>query len=164
MHPIFFPSMVFDCRHNIWNQTVFTAIPSLNLFHNITVTRTHQHLGKILKDIFFGFFFFFFKAEWHLGGHCTQANNILSPLSIDFHSSTQELNYIYCIVLFIINLRILSFSQVRFSLRLIQVFKRLGHPKHLLTPPTNNTAIFLPTLIDKESAYLESLSDIIFKV
>ena len=57
--------------------------------------------------------------------------------------------------LLIINLRILNFSQVWFSLRPIQVLECLGHSYHFLTPPTNNTAILLPTLIGKESASLE---------
>ena len=55
-HPIFFPYMVFECRHNIWNQLVSTAIPSPNSFRDITTTGTHQNLRKILKCIFFWFF------------------------------------------------------------------------------------------------------------
>ena len=55
-HPIFFPYMVFECRHNIWNQPVSTAIPSPNSFRDITSIGTHQYLGKNLKDVFFRFF------------------------------------------------------------------------------------------------------------
>ena len=64
--------------------------------------------------------------------------------------------------LFIINLRILSFSQVRFSLRPIQFFKHLGLPQPLPTPPTNSTTILLSNFTGKESASLEYLTDIIF--
>ena len=67
--------------------------------------------------------------------------------------------------LFIINLRILSFSQVEFSLRFIQFPKQLGLSQHLPTPPTDNTTILLPTLIGKKSASSEYLiGNIIFKI
>ena len=65
--------------------------------------------------------------------------------------------------LFIINLS-LSFSQVGFSLHPIQVLKHLRLPQHLPTPLTNSTPIFLPILSSKESASLEYLIDIIFKI
>ena len=38
------------------SQPVSTAIPSSNSFRDITTIGTHQHLGRILKDIFFFFF------------------------------------------------------------------------------------------------------------
>ena len=57
MHPKFFPYMVFKCHHNIRIQPVSRAIPSPNSFCDITMIGTHQHLGNIRKDIFFGFFF-----------------------------------------------------------------------------------------------------------
>ena len=60
---------------------------------------------------------------------------------------------------FIINLKILNFSQVEFSLHPIQIPKHLGLPQHLPTPPINNTTIPLPTLTGKESASLEYLID-----
>ena len=67
--------------------------------------------------------------------------------------------------LFISNLRILSFSQVGFSLCFIQVSKHLGFPQHLSTPSTNNTTILLPNLTGKKSAPLEYFIDnIIFKI
>ena len=66
--------------------------------------------------------------------------------------------------LFIIDLRSLSVIQVGFSLCPIQVLKRLGLPQHLPTLPTNNTTVLLPILIGKESASLEYLIDIIFKI
>ena len=34
--PYFFPYMVFEYQHNIRNQLISTAIPSLNTFHIIT--------------------------------------------------------------------------------------------------------------------------------
>ena len=111
-HPIFFPNMVFECRNNIRNQPVSTTISSPNSFRNITTIGTHQHLGKVLKEIFFG-------TVWHLDRHSTQANIILSSLSIDFHSYTQELVCMFSsdkFFLFITQLRILSLSQVGFTL------------------------------------------------
>ena len=67
--------------------------------------------------------------------------------------------------LFIINLRILSFIQVGFNLRFMQVPKHLDLPQHLATQPTNNTTILLPNLTGKKSASLEYLIDnIIFKI
>ena len=66
------------------------------------------------------------------------------------------------IFLFIINLRILSFSQVRFSLRPIQFLKHLGLPQPLPTPPTNSTTSLLSNFTGKESASLEYLIDITF--
>ena len=70
-HPIFFPFIVFECRHNI--QPVSTAIPSPNSFRNITTIETHQHFGKVLKDIF--------KTVWCSDKQSTQ----VSIISIDFH-------------------------------------------------------------------------------
>ena len=76
---IFFPDMVFESCHNIRNQPVSTGIPSLNSFHDIITIRTHQYLGKILKDIFSRFIF---KEVLHLDRHSTQGNIILFLLSI----------------------------------------------------------------------------------
>ena len=59
MHPIFNSNdiyMIFECCHNIRNQPISTAIPSPHSFHDNTLIVTYQHLGKILKDIFFIFF------------------------------------------------------------------------------------------------------------
>ena len=75
----FFPDMVFESCHNIRNQPVSTGIPSLNSFHDIITIRTHQYLGKILKDIFSRFIF---KEVLHLDRHSTQGNIILFLLSI----------------------------------------------------------------------------------
>ena len=97
----------------------------------------------------------------------TQANIILSPLGIRFHSCTQELVSMFSsnkFFLFIINLSILGFSQVGFSLRPKQVLKHLGHTQHLPTPPINNTTILFAILIGKESASLEYLIDTILKI
>ena len=67
--------------------------------------------------------------------------------------------------MFIITLRIPSFSQVGFSLHFIKVPKHLGLPQHLPTLPTKNTTILLPTLTGMKSAFLEYLIDnIIFKI
>ena len=55
-------------------KPVSTTIPSLNLFCNSSAVWAHQHLGKILKDIFC--WFCFLKAVWHLGRYNTEANNI----------------------------------------------------------------------------------------
>ena len=49
---IFLPFMVFECRHNIGNQHVSTAIRSPSSFCDITTIRKHQHLGEILKYAF----------------------------------------------------------------------------------------------------------------
>ena len=145
MNAMFSTYMAFECRHNIQNQPVSTAIPSPNSFRDITMIGTHQHFGKILKDIFS----FFFNTVWHLDGHNIQTNIIISPLSIGFHFYTQ----------------VSSFSQVGLSLSFIQVPKHLGLPQHLPTPPTNNTTILLPTLTCKKSASLEYLTDnIIFNI
>ena len=66
--------------------------------------------------------------------------------------------------LFIINVKILGFSQVGFILRFVQVPKHLCLLQHLPTTPTNNTTI-LPTLTGKKLASLEYLIDnIIFKI
>ena len=65
--------------------------------------------------------------------------------------------------LFIIYRRILSFSQIGFTLHPLSVLMHLGLPQHLPTLPTNNATILLPTLIGNESASLEYLIDIIFK-
>ena len=46
----------------------------------------------------------------------------------------------------------------------MQVLAHLGLPQHLPIPPTNNTTILLPILIDKESTFLEYLIDIICKI
>ena len=46
----------------------------------------------------------------------------------------------------------------------MQVLEHLGLPQHLPIPPTNNTTILLPILIDKESTFLEYLIDIICKI
>ena len=53
--PHIFPYMVLECCHNIRNQSVSTEIPSPNSFCDITSIGTHQHLGKILKYIFYFF-------------------------------------------------------------------------------------------------------------
>ena len=78
--------MVFECSNNIRNQLVSTAIPSPDLFCDITAIGTHQHFGKIRKDIFF----VFLNTVWHLQRHSTEANIIISPLIIGFHFFTQE--------------------------------------------------------------------------
>ena len=44
--------MVFECRHNILNQSVSTTIPSPTSFRNIITISKHQHFGKILKYVF----------------------------------------------------------------------------------------------------------------
>ena len=44
--------MVFECRHNILNQSVSTTIPSPTSFRNIVTISKHQHFGKILKYVF----------------------------------------------------------------------------------------------------------------
>ena len=129
--PHIFPYMVLECCHNIRNQFVSTEIPSPNSFCDIISIGTHQHLGKILKDIFY-----FFKTVWRLNRPSTQTNIILFLLSIAFHSYTQELVCIFHsnkFFLFIINLRILSFSQDGFNLRSIQILKYLALPK--ICPP-----------------------------
>ena len=108
-----FPYMVFECHHNIWNLPVSTAVPSSNSFRDITAIGTHQHLGKILKDIFFSR-----QYISNLHRYSTQLNIILSLLSIGFHSYTKEVCMFSSnkFLLFIINLRILSFRPVGFSL------------------------------------------------
>ena len=132
--------MVFECRHNIPNQPVSTAIPSPNSFRDITTKGTHQHFGKILKDIFFRFFLQDSMAQYVIFTHKNK------------------------FFLFIINLRILSFSRVGFSLSSIKVPKHYGLPQHLSTPPTNNTILLLLTPTGNESASLEYLIDTIFKI
>ena len=52
MQLIFLPYMVFECRHNIQNQTASTAIPSPSSIRDITTIGKHQHLGEILKYVF----------------------------------------------------------------------------------------------------------------
>ena len=68
------------------------------------------------------------------------------------------------VFLFIINLRILSFSQVGFSLCPIQILKHLNLPQHLPTPTTNNITILLPIPTGKEATYLEYLIDSILNI
>ena len=105
-HPIFFPFIVFECRHNI--QPVSTAIPSPNSFRNITKIETHQHFGKILKDIFFDF------SPRQYGAPTNKAHRqALLALIFIF-------TYIRKFFIFIINPRILSFSQIVFSFHPMQ--------------------------------------------
>ena len=47
------PCMVFECRHNIRNQTVSTTILFSSPFCNRTTTETHHDLVKILTYMFF---------------------------------------------------------------------------------------------------------------
>ena len=68
------------------------------------------------------------------------------------------------VFLFIINLRILSFSQVRFSLCPIQILKPFSLPQHLLTPIINNITILLAIPTGKEPTYLEYLIDSILNI
>ena len=68
------------------------------------------------------------------------------------------------VFLFVINLRILSFCQVRFSLCPIQILKDLSPPQHLLTPTTNNITILLPIPTGKEPTYLAYLIDSILYI
>ena len=49
---IFLPYMVFECRHNIRNQPLSTAIPSPSSLRDITMLRKYHHLG----DTFFPMF------------------------------------------------------------------------------------------------------------
>ena len=81
--------MVFECRHSIRNQPAPTTIPSPNLFRDITTIGTPQHVGEILKDVFF----VFFKTVWHVGRHSTQHRQILfyPLLVLVFIRNTQEL-------------------------------------------------------------------------
>ena len=65
--------MVFECCHNIRNQPVSTAIPSPSSFRDITTIGAYQHLGEILKDVFF----VFLKTVWHVDKHSTQHRHIL---------------------------------------------------------------------------------------
>ena len=140
--------MVFESRHNIQNQPLSTAIPSPTSFRETSPRQEHISIWiRFLKT--------FFQDSMGLR-HSTQANIILSLLSIGFHFYTQKLVYMLIsnkFFLFSINLRILSFSQVGFSLHPMQVLKHLGLPHHLPTTSTNNTTILLPTLIGKESAF-----------
>ena len=46
------PCMIFECRHNIRNQSVTTTIPSPSSFRDITTIRKHRHFGEILKYVF----------------------------------------------------------------------------------------------------------------
>ena len=76
MHTIFFPYIIFE--------PVSTAIPSPYSFRNIITIQTHQHFGKILKDIFL--LLLLFKTVWHSDKQGTQANII----STDFHFYTNK--------------------------------------------------------------------------
>ena len=148
-HAVFFPYIVFECRHNIRNQLVSTAIPSLNSFRDITTTETHQHFGKILTDIFFDFS----SRQYGTPTNKAHRQTLLTLIFIFTH-----INKFF---LFINNPIILSFSQILFSLHPIQDPKHLGFPQQLPTPPTSNATIFLPTFTGKDPAsplYLISLS------
>ena len=149
---IFFPYIVFEYHHDIRNQHVSTAIPSPNSFRDVTTIETHQHFGKILKDIFIDF------SSRHYGTSTNKAHRqtILALIFIFTH-----INKFF---LFIINPRILSFSQIVFSLHPIQDPKHLGLPQQFPTPPTNNTTTLLPTLIDKDPASPLYLIYTIFKI
>ena len=46
----------------------------------------------------------------------------------------------------------------------MQVLEHLGLPQHLPIPDRNNTTILLPTLIGKESTFLEYVIDIICEI
>ena len=147
--------MVFKCCHNIRNQPVSTAGPSPSSFHDITTIGTHHHLGEILKDVFS----YVFSRQYCIW--IKQHRQILFfPLPDWFlFVLTRTSLYIQLqqVFLFIINLRILSFSQVRFSLCPIQILKHFSLPQHLPTPTTNNITILLPIPTGKEPAYLECL-------
>ena len=76
----------------------------------------------------------FFKTVLHIDQYSQD-----TP-SIGFHSYSQELVYMYScnkVFLFILNLRILSFSQVRFKLCPIQFLKHFTLPQHMPTQTTN---------------------------
>ena len=90
---IFLPYTVFECRHNIRNQPISTTIPSPSSFCDITTIRKHKHFGEIFKY----FFLMFFKTVSHIAKHSLYVQLLQVCLSI-------------------IHLRILSFSQVKFSL------------------------------------------------
>ena len=81
---MFLPYNIFQCRHNIRNQPVSTAIPSPGSFCDITTTRAHQRLGEILKYVLFHAFLrqYYIKLK-HSTGIC----------SIGFHSYSLELAY-----------------------------------------------------------------------
>ena len=49
---ILFPYIVFECRHNIRNQPVSTAILSPSSFRDITTIGTFQHLGEVFSFVF----------------------------------------------------------------------------------------------------------------
>ena len=151
-HAIFFPYIVFECRHSIRNQLVSTEIPSPNSFIDITTIETHQHFGKILKDIFVDFS----SGQYGTSTNKTHRQTLLALIFIFIH--------IHKFFLFIINPRILSFSQIVLSLHPIQNPKHLGLPHQLPTPPTNNTTILLPTLTDKCPASPLYLIYIIFNI
>ena len=142
--------MVFECRHNIRNQSVSMVISSPISFHDITTIRKHQHFRKIFKDILF----IFFNIVWHLDRQAHRQILLYLLLALVFIFTCKNKFF-----LFIINLRILSFSQFGFRLCSIQVPKHLGFPQHLPTPLTNNTAVLLPTITGKKSTSLEYLID-----
>ena len=125
---------MFECRHNIRNQPVSTAIPSPNLFRDITTTETQQHFGKILKDIFFDFS----SRQYDTPTDKAHRQTLLALILIFTHISK--------FFLFIINPRILSFSQIVFSLYPLRDpnHLHLSLPQQLPTPPTSNTTILLP--------------------
>ena len=143
MHTIFFPYIIFE--------PVSTAIPSPYSFRDITTIQTHQHFGKILKDIFFNFS----SRQYGTPTNKAHRQTLLALIFIFTH-----INKFF---LFIINPRILSFRQIVF-IHPMQDPKYLCLPQQLPTPPTNNTTILLPTLTDKDPASPLYLTYIIFKI
>ena len=115
------------CRHNIRNQPLSTTIP----FQVNSATSQQQKHINISARFLQTFFFDFFQDSMALQ-KTRHKNSIFTHINTFF--------------LFIINPRILSFSQIVFNLRPIYDPRQVGLPQQLPTPPTNYTINLLPTL------------------
>ena len=142
--------------------TIFETSPYLRQYHlqiHSATSPRQEHISILVK--FLKIFFSFFSTQYGTQRDTAHRQILIYPLlALVFICSRKNKFF-----LFIINLRILNFSQVGFSLRFIQVPQHLGLPQHLPTPPTNNTIILLPNLTGKKSASLEYLiGNIIIKI
>ena len=112
------------------------------------------------------FFLYFFKTVLHIDKYSTNKYYFIPSQHWFSFVLTRTSLYVQLqqIFLFIINLRILSFSQARFIFCPIQTLKHFSLPQHLPTPTTNNTTILLLIPTGKEPTYVEYFIDSILDI
>ena len=145
---IFLPYMVFECRHNLRNQHVSTAIPSPSSFRDITTIRKHQHLGETVFLCF-------------LRHYCIQLNTTQKLPALVFIRTHK--NQFICAVATSFSVHQQPKNSEFYSGRIQPLhhtnLKHFSLPQHLPTPTTYNITILLPIPTGKEPTYLEYLID-----